>query len=138
MTTSPQKHRVALAVGLYDTLVGLWPIISIKTFSDVTGLYGHDGIVKTLGASWMLLGLALLASSRSNKLIPPLGVASTLAGSTLALTQVLLVATKVIQPIFLIQSLAETTIGLTWLFTLTSDRSCTESSTSSKKELPLH
>ena len=114
------KNDVALAVGIYDTVVGLWPLLSMGTFKEVTEL-SHPLIARFLGASWATLGIALLLSSNNRKLIPPLGVASTVAGSTLATTQLLLIAGKKISPIFLVQAFCETVIGCAWLATLTTD-----------------
>jgi hypothetical protein len=133
------KRLVALAVGIYDTSVGIWPLISMNTFTSVTGLAGHDAIVKAIGASWSLLGIALLISNKNRSMIPPLGIASTIAGSTLAIIQCILVANRVISPIFLIQALAETTIGLTWILTLTMGRDHSPKlSTSESREMQLH
>jgi hypothetical protein len=133
------KRSVALVVGIYDTTIGMWPLVLMSSFTSVTGLSGHDAIVKAIGASWCLLGIALLMSNKNRKMIPPLGIASTIAGSTLAITQCFLVATRAIPSIFLIQAVAEATIGVTWLLTLTLDRDHARNlSTSESREKQLH
>ena len=113
---------VALCVGIYDTAVGLWPLLSMNTFSDVTRLTQHLEIVRMLGSAWAVLGVALLVSQKNRKVIPLLGVASTVAGSSLALAQIAMILMRIISPVFLVQSLCETIIGITWIATLASNR----------------
>lgn len=113
-----KKEKVALAVGAYDTVVGLWPLVALDSFSFATGLNHNLGLVQIIGFAWAGLGVALLASHKKHKMVHALGIASTIAGCTLALAEVVLIAMGIISPIFFVQVVAEMTIGLTWIITL--------------------
>ena len=113
--------KVAVAVGWYDLIVGIWPLIGPKSFNRTAGTDEFLGEAKMIGTMWASLGAALLLSSSNRSIIPFLGLASTIAGSTLALTQCGLVTFKRLPKVFLLQSLAETVIGLTWIISLTNN-----------------
>jgi hypothetical protein len=116
---SANLTKVAVAVGLYDTIIGLWPFLSMNSFTALTGLDSNLDAVRMIGAAWSVLGAMLLISCKKSEVVPVLGVASTLAGSMLALTECSLVAMKLIPVIFLLQAICEVIIGRTWIKTLT-------------------
>lgn len=111
-------HQVAIAVGLYDTAVGLFPLIAPASFMQLTGYTGDMTVVRLLGTAWFALGASLLVAHQSRRIVPILGVMSTVAGSALALTEIGLVVSNHIPSIFLVQAAAETIIGASWVASL--------------------
>jgi len=110
--------KVALAAGLYYVAIGLWPLLSMQSFSAATKLSHHLDLVQAVAIAWASLGLALLVFSRSLKIVPYLAVVSTFAGSMLALAEIILVTAGLLSPLFLVQAMSEMLIGFTWMRTL--------------------
>lgn len=119
MKTLNRLQKVALAVGLYDLLVGLFPLMAMDLFINVTGLNHHLDVVRMIATAWALLGAALILFQRSRTIVPVLGVMSLIAGSCLALTEIGLVISGRVSPIFLVQAAMELTIGATWIIAIT-------------------
>ena len=112
-----KRANTAVAVGAYDTLVGVWPLVSTASFVNVTGLNHHLDLVRAVAFAWLSLGLALLAMHQNPRAVKFLGIASTIAGGTLAIAEVILVLLGKIPPIFLVQVVAELIVGMTWMAT---------------------
>lgn len=112
-----KRANTAVMVGAYDSLVGAWPLVSMASFAGVTGLNHHLNVVSMIAFAWLTLGLALLALHQNPRAVKFLGVASTVAGGTLAIAEVVLVLLGKIPPIFLVQVVAELVIGMTWMIT---------------------
>ncbi|MBX3075749.1 hypothetical protein KF707_12540 [Candidatus Obscuribacterales bacterium] len=110
--------NTAVAVGAYDSLLGAWPLVSMGSFVGVTGLHTYLDVVRLLALAWLSLGLALLALHRKARAVTILGTASTIAGGSLALAEVVFVLLGNIPSIFLIQALAEIIVGMSWMTTL--------------------
>jgi hypothetical protein len=112
---APNITGVALCVGIYDLCVGLWPVVSIDSFTAISGLNSHLDVVRVIGMAWAALGAALLVFCRKTDIVPFLGIASTMAGSTLALAECIFVAMKILPPTFIVQVVCELAIGITWM-----------------------
>ena len=112
------RHKVAVAVGIYDTLVGLWPLCSMSSFSAVTGINEHFGIVRAIAIAWFGLGVALLLCRNNSKAITVLGCMSLFAGGTLSIVELVLIIQRQLSPIFFAQIVAESAIGLSWILSL--------------------
>lgn len=120
------RRKTATAVGIYDTLLGLWPVLSIDSFAAFTGLYRFHAAVQAIGLAWAVLGIALLICMRSPRAIFPLGIASTLAGGTIALLEVFLVIRGTLPAIFLLHAFAELCVGFAWMMSLSHGESVEE------------
>lgn len=117
MFESFKRANTAVLVGAYDSLVGAWPLVSMASFVSFTGLNHHLNVVSVVAFAWLSLGLALLALHQNPRAVKFLGIASTIAGGSLAIAEVVLVLLGQIPPIFLVQVVAELVIGMTWMAT---------------------
>ena len=76
------KHPLPFAQGAFFILSGLWPIIHIKSFEEITGPKVDRWLTKTLGGLITVVGSALVAGSFEEKQTPSLrslGLGSALA-----------------------------------------------------------
>ena len=105
---------VALAQAVYYILTGLWPLVSIRTFENVTGPKTDKWLVKTVGVLITVIGAVVgLAGIRRNVApeIPLLGAGS---AAGLAGIDVVYVSKRRIPPIYLLDALAELLLIDAW------------------------
>jgi hypothetical protein len=105
---------VAVVQGLYYLATGIWPLVHVESFLAVTGPKTDLWLVYTVGALVGVVGAVLLVAARSGRVTPE--VALLAAGSALALTaiDVIFVARRVIDPIYLADAAAEVVLLLWW------------------------
>ncbi len=65
---------VLLFQGTYYSIMGLWSILSIETFSAFTGYRGDFFLKHTAGLLFSVLGAMFLYFARKNQMLKPLGV----------------------------------------------------------------
>jgi len=70
----PPAARVAMAHGAYMLGMGLWPIVSLKSFEVVTGPKLEGWLTKGVGACLANIGAALAASGARGKVARELRV----------------------------------------------------------------
>src|SRR5205823_5348959 len=64
MTHSNSRPRIAPAIqGSIYLISGLWPIVHLRSFEQVTGPKADGWLVKTIGGLLAVTGVALLAGS---------------------------------------------------------------------------
>jgi hypothetical protein len=107
---------IALQGGYY-VLTGVWPLVHMSSFVQVTGPKQDYWLVRMVGALAVAIGLALLAALRS----PFQASTAVLAiGSALAFLaiDVVYVKKKVIGPIYLGDAAAELLLIVGWVLAL--------------------
>lgn len=118
LPTSRMLQLVALAQALYYIPTGIWPLVSIGTFQQVTGPKTDLWLVKTVGLLISIVGAALTMAGLRRRMgpeIPLLGI-----GSAAALTaiDVVYVAKRRISPIYLLDALGEVVLIGGWIVAL--------------------
>ncbi len=106
---------MALGQGAFYLVMGIWPLLSIRTFMKVTGPKQDVWLVKTVGSLLAVVGAVLgLAGGRHRA---DEGDALLGAGSAATLTAVdaIYVAKRRISPIYLLDAVAELGIIAAWL-----------------------
>jgi hypothetical protein len=76
--------RIALAQGVYYFLTGLWPLLDIGSFLQVTGPKNDVWLVHTVGLLIAVIGLVLITSGIRWKISPEIFILA--VGSALSLT----------------------------------------------------
>ena len=116
-------RALCLFQGLYFTVMGIWPLISIRTFQMVTGpktdhiptgLEADHWLVNTVAVLIVAIGVTLLSFARHRGLAE----AAILAiGSAAGLTaiDVIYVSRRVIAPIYLADAAIEIVLIVLWL-----------------------
>jgi hypothetical protein len=118
--------------GLYYLLTGMWPLVSIRSFQVVTGpktdhlptgLEADHWLVLTVGVLVTAIAVGLLTAAwrRSRALETPVIA----IGSAIGLTSidVIYVARRVIDPIYLLDAAIEVVLIAAWVVVLAIDRS---------------
>ena len=129
--SSSRLGKLAAAVvggqGLYYTVTGVWPLISIESFQWVTGrktdhlVTGNEGdhwLVMTVGALITVIGVTLLlAAWRGNRSLEITALAM-LSAVALTAIDVIFVLRGAIPPIYLADAVAEIVLLLGWSIVL--------------------
>lgn len=95
------EYPVALVQGIYFFITGIWPILSMSTFLNVTGPKTDLWLVKTVGMILAVIGATLIfaqVNAEINASITVLAIASALG---LAIVEFIYVAKRVISQIYL-------------------------------------
>ncbi|MGI9180351.1 MAG: hypothetical protein ACR2H9_07630 [Longimicrobiaceae bacterium] len=110
--------RLALLQGAYYTATGLWPILHMRSFEQVTGPKTDDWLVKTVGGLIAVLGGTLLTSALRDA--PSRDLATVAVGSAAALTavDVIYVAQGRISRIYLLDAAVESALIAGWIAAL--------------------
>lgn len=109
---------LAMLQGLYFFIMGIWPILSIRTFMAVTGPKVDTWLVQTVGALTTVMGLVLLQAAYREAVSPE--VVSLAMGESFAFMAVDLtfVLKKRIAPIYLADALVELILIVCWALLL--------------------
>lgn len=116
-----------LTQGFYFAVLGVWPIIDMRSFQMVTGpktdhlVTGNENdhwLVLTVGALISVVGATLLIAAYRQHCCLELAVLG--GGSALALgfVDVIFVYRQVIAPIYLADAVVETIFCLAWLYVI--------------------
>jgi hypothetical protein len=117
-------RAIASIQGIYFSLTGVWPLVSIETFQLVTGrktdhlVTGREAdhwLVNTVGVLVLAIGITLLFSAwrgRFSAEVATLGIAAAIG---LIGIDVIYVARGTISAVYLIDALLEVVIVITWL-----------------------
>lgn len=114
-TTPLLWARVLLgAEGIYFLLTGVWPLLHLESFLEVTGPKRDLWLVQTVGALVGVMGLTMLLGAwrRASAEAVFLAVA---AAATLATIDVVFVLRRVIAPIYLLDALAQLLLLAAWV-----------------------
>jgi hypothetical protein len=109
------RQRMSLLQGVYFTVTGLWPLISMDTFLAVTGPKTDLWLVRTVALLITAVGGTLLVAAKQNEAnlsITFLGIAS---AASLGWVDAYYSLTGVIWPIYLLDAFPEAAIVLGWL-----------------------
>jgi len=112
---------VALLQGLFYIVTGLWPLLSMGTFLQVTGGKTDLWLVRTVGLLVAIIGAALFISGFRNELRTEQLMLALLTPMTLAAVDVYYVVKGQIGKIYLLDALAEIAIIFAWISTLLTD-----------------
>jgi hypothetical protein len=106
----------AAAHGFFFLVMGLWPVVSLRTFEAVSGPKTDHWLVITVGWLIAIIGAALLlAAVRRNVGLEmfTLGIGAALA---LAGVDVVFVIKRMISPVYLLDVVAEALFITLWVF----------------------
>lgn len=106
----------AFAQAAYYLPTGVWPLISPRTFQQLTGRKSDVWLAQTVGALIAVIGVSLGAAART-ELYDTVPIRTLALGSALSLfaVDVGFVARRRIPPIYLADAAAELAIVAAWL-----------------------
>jgi hypothetical protein len=109
---------VALMQGIYYFLTGLWPLVSIGTFQQVTGPKTDLWLVKTVGVLIAVIGAALLLAGMKGEVTTSTIFLAVASAAGLAGVDVIYVSKWVIARIYLLDTFVELILIGWWLIGL--------------------
>lgn len=102
--------------GIYFLITGLWPILDIDSFMNITGLKTDIWLVKTVGALIIPIGLSMLCSAIRKELNLSLIIVFCGAAIGLGIIDVVYVGLNIIRPIYLADAVAEIVFSVAWAY----------------------
>ena len=109
---------VALVQGLYFLMTGLWPLVSIGTFQQVTGPKIDLWLVNTVGVLVAVIGAALILAGLRGEVTPSVLLVAVGSAAGLAGVYVIYVSKGVISRIYRPDALVEVVLMIWWLIAL--------------------
>ncbi len=104
--------------GAYYMIFGIWSLLSISTFMDVTGPKTDIWLVKTVGALLIVCGLAIITAAVRRHM--PIEIVIIGAGSAISLAgvDIVYVFAKTIPAIYMLDAAIETVFAVCWILRL--------------------
>jgi hypothetical protein len=131
-TTSSRLAFWLLAVqGGYFAVLGVWPIVDIRSFQAVTGPktdhlptgdQDDHWLVVTVGALITAIGISLLVACYTRRLSPEAAVLGILSAIVLAAIDIVFVWREVIAPIYLADAVVEILFVCCWVAAISTNR----------------
>jgi hypothetical protein len=119
MAPNPFRHSgllrtVCFVQGLYFAVTGVWPLVHIKSFMDITGFKVDQWLVKTVGILILVVGLVLLSAARSRRISPEILILAVGCALGLSTIDVYYVLIDRIRDLYLLDALAEVGLVVAW------------------------
>lgn len=114
-TTLFSSKNLAIAQGIYYFLTGIWPILHIESFMEITGPKMDIWLVKTVGTLIAVIGLGLAISGFKKQVNFSIAFIAAASAAGLMLVDIIYVWLLVIPPVYLLDAVAELIIILLWL-----------------------
>lgn len=109
---------LSVVQGFYYFVTGIWPLLSIDTFMQVTGPKTDTWLVKTVGVLVTVIGAALINAGLWIDFSPEVLIIAIGSALGLMLIDIIYVLKKVISKIYLLDAAAELVLVIGWLLAL--------------------
>ena len=106
---------VALIQGIFYLLTGIWPLIDIASFQEITGPKTDLWLVRTVGVLVIVIGAVLVSAARARRITPEIQMLA--VGSALGLATIDLVyaLSGRISAVYLADAVAEVGLVVLWI-----------------------
>ncbi|HYP08435.1 MAG TPA: hypothetical protein VER03_19530 [Bryobacteraceae bacterium] len=108
-------RRMSLLQGVYYTITGLWPLLSMDTFLAVTGPKTDLWLVRTVALLITAIGIALLIAAKRNEANFSITILAVASAASLAWVDAYYALTGVIWPVYLLDTFPEVALIIGWL-----------------------
>ena len=115
MSSSPEI-LIALVQGIFYVVIGVWPLVSIRSFERVTGPKTDRWLVKTAGVVITDIGAALTLAALRRSVTREIQLLAVSSAFSLAGIDVIYVARKRIAKVYLLDALAELALVAAWMW----------------------
>ncbi len=113
-SVSERRRIVALAMGVFWFVSGIWPIVHLRSFEAITGPKVDKWLVRTVGALITAVGAGLLQSSGKDDVPAEVETIAVASAVSLATVDVIYVAKRRIRPVYLLDAIAELGFVALW------------------------
>jgi hypothetical protein len=107
--------RIALFQGMYYFLSGLWPLIDISSFLNITGPKNDIWLVHTTGLLIAVIGLVLISSGIRWKVSPEIFILALGSAFSLMAIEIYYVIDGKIPPIYLLDAFIQILLSAMWV-----------------------
>jgi hypothetical protein len=114
MTGSKWLPRIALLQGAFYLATGLWPLIDIDSFQQVTGPKTDLWLVRTVGVLVTIIGVVLISAARHRRVAGEVRLLAVGSALGLAAIDIIYVSLKTISPVYLGDAAAELGLVALW------------------------
>jgi hypothetical protein len=114
-TSRSPRSVVSGVQGLYYLATGVWPLVHIESFMDVTGSKTDLWLVYTVGVLIAVVGSVLLLAARTGRVTPEVSLLAVGSAVGLAAIDIIFVTRGVIAPIYLAKTAPEPVLVVSWL-----------------------
>lgn len=111
------RRLLLLVQGLYYTVTGIWPLVSITSFESVTGPKTDDWLVQTVGLLICVVGAALIVAAAQSALNREAVVLSTCSAVAFIAVDVFFYLRGQIGAVYLIDAVAQCILIMLWIYT---------------------
>lgn len=108
------SNDVAFVQGAYFLVTGVWPLVSIGTFQEVTGRKTDIWLVKTVGVVLAAIGAALVIAGVHEDFTPAIILLAVGSALVLACIDIVYVMKRVIAPVYLGDAVIQTVLIAWW------------------------
>jgi hypothetical protein len=110
----PTKEQVAALQGAYFLATGVWPLVSRKSFEEVTGPKSDFWLARTVGVLVASVGGVLLLGSRRKRVGLELQVLGVATAAGLAAIDVIFALRGRISTVYLVDAVIEAAVIASW------------------------
>ncbi|MCE7054673.1 hypothetical protein LZF95_08315 [Algoriphagus sp. AGSA1] len=107
---------------IYFLGTGIWPLVSISTFLDITGPKNDLWLVKVVGILISVIGFVLLVASFDKKRNHPIILLAIASSAALGLVDIVFFVSNTIPAIYLLDAVAEFILILLWAWNIRTRR----------------
>lgn len=122
LPNSSLLRAVAMAQAIYYIVTGIWPLVSITTFEQVTGPKADRWLVKTVGLLIAVVGAVLAVAGFRRRMTPEIPLLAVGSAAVLTAVDVVYVAKRRIAPIYLLDAVGEALLIAGWIVALRNRR----------------
>lgn len=106
--------KLALIQGLFYLVTGVWPLLDIVSFQVVTGPKTDLWLVRTVGVLVTVVGVVLIAASRSRRVTPEIVMLAVGSALGLAAIDLRYALAGRISAVYLADAVVEIGLSLVW------------------------
>jgi len=107
-------RKLALLQGVFYVVTGLWPLIHMTSFLQVTGPKTDLWLVRTVAVLVTVIGAVILQAGRRRRVTPEVVLLASGSALGLAAIDIVHVLSKVISPIYLADAAVELGLVASW------------------------
>jgi hypothetical protein len=112
------EYLVSLVQGIYFLVFGIWPILHMQSFLEVTGPKTDLWLVKTVGIILAVIGIVLILAQVNTEIHTSIIVLAIGSALSLALLEFIYVSKCVISPIYLGDAVLELILIGWWVLSI--------------------
>jgi hypothetical protein len=109
------SNRLAVAQATYFVIIGIWPVVGLRSFERLSGPKVDDWLVKTVGVQVAVVGAALALAAKRQRITPEVELVAMGSALGLAAIDIIYVGRRRIRPVYLADAVLELGFAAGWI-----------------------